>query len=340
MKQLIFTYEGYDICNLGDYIQSIAAKQFAFEGVVYHHRDQLSNYQGNEVAVIMNGWFTHKPENWPPSLKLRPLFVSFHINKAAYDSLLSEKSIKYLKQHEPIGCRDERTKEMLQQKGVDAYFSSCLTTTLGLTYKQTEERKYICIVEPVHFIPEANRRLQKFKFIFYYLKFLRGIHKYKKNLEDNNKKRVSLKDRNHFFSIIRSYILIKQILTKEDIKNIKVLVHSHYQNDYPTNEARFKRADELLKLYSNARLVITSRIHCALPCLGIGTPVVFMKNEDDSEESICRFGGLLDLLNVIKFKKNKIIDNPFQSNITSIKNKEDWKLYKDILVKTCRDFLQ
>lgn len=91
MKFNIFTYEGFKDTNIGDYIQSLAARQFLDkENIAYIHRDKLNdvNY---ESKAIMNGWFSHYPENWPPSDKIYPLFVSFHINSAVYDTLLSDK---------------------------------------------------------------------------------------------------------------------------------------------------------------------------------------------------------------------------------------------------------
>jgi hypothetical protein len=40
--------------------------------------------------------------------------------------------------------------------------------------------------------------------------------------------------------------------------------------------ARMARAEALLELYATARAVVTSRLHCALPCLALGTPVLFI----------------------------------------------------------------
>lgn len=42
---------------------------------------------------------------------------------------------------------------------------------------------------------------------------------------------------------------------------------------------RFKNVEELLKTYQSAKLVITSRLHCALPCLALGTPVLLLYDE-------------------------------------------------------------
>jgi hypothetical protein len=65
-----------------------------------------------------------------------------------------------------------------------------------------------------------------------------------------------------------------------------------------TNEEKFAMAEDLLHKYAKAKLVITSRIHCALPCLAMGTPVIFINGFDSFVDS-CRFDGILDLFNRI-----------------------------------------
>ena len=57
---------------------------------------------------------------------------------------------------------------------------------------------------------------------------------------------------------------------------------------------KFWQAEELLSRYAKAQLVITSRLHCALPCLAMGTPVIFIhpKYHEDT-----RFAGLREILN-------------------------------------------
>jgi len=52
--------------NIGDEIQSIAARQFLPRVDIYVERDSLNNVVSDEkIKLIMNGWFTHKPENCP-----------------------------------------------------------------------------------------------------------------------------------------------------------------------------------------------------------------------------------------------------------------------------------
>ncbi len=47
---------------------------------------------------------------------------------------------------------------------------------------------------------------------------------------------------------------------------------------------------ELLRIYrENARLIITPRIHCAMPCLAMGIPVVFLcRNTNDERFSVIK----------------------------------------------------
>ncbi|HIP92256.1 MAG TPA: hypothetical protein EYH25_02205 [Thermotoga sp.] len=128
--------------NLGDDIQALAAKQFLPRVDVILDREFLNQVSSKDIIkVIMNGWFTHRPDNWPPSFNIEPLFISFHISPAIANKLLSRKTVEYLKKYEPIGCRDEYTRDLLKSKGVDAYFSGCLTLTLDYGYSHLKNPK-------------------------------------------------------------------------------------------------------------------------------------------------------------------------------------------------------
>lgn len=75
--------------NIGDYIQALAAAQFFDSIDTLIERERLDEYDGEKVKMIMNGWYMHHPEHWPPSPKIRPLFVAFHINSAVRSGLLT-----------------------------------------------------------------------------------------------------------------------------------------------------------------------------------------------------------------------------------------------------------
>jgi hypothetical protein len=55
-----------------------------------------------------------------------------------------------------------------------------------------------------------------------------------------------------------------------------VLAVSHEDPVTIGHAARMAKAQALLDLYGRAKAVITTRLHCALPCLAIGTPVLFV----------------------------------------------------------------
>jgi len=50
-------------------------------------------------------------------------------------------------------------------------------------------------------------------------------------------------------------------------------------------DIKLAMAEELLKQYRDrARLVITSKIHCAMPCIAMGIPVVFLYDTDKQND--------------------------------------------------------
>lgn len=166
-EKILLVYGDIRTVNIGDYIQSLAAKQY-FDDEDYElvNRDELGLYSGVPAKVIMNAWLTYKPENWPPSNKITPLFVALHINSSVEKIMLSPENIGYFKKYEPIGCRDIYTMNLFKSRGVDAYFSSCLTTTLDLTYKVPKHREGIYIVDPLAYMPNGKGVIEILKTLF------------------------------------------------------------------------------------------------------------------------------------------------------------------------------
>ena len=67
------------------------------------------------------------------------------------------------------------------------------------------------------------------------------------------------------------------LLEKSDIE-VKKMTHWVDPAIYSllSLEKRMERVEEILSIYQNARLVITDRLHTALPCLAIGVPVILI----------------------------------------------------------------
>jgi hypothetical protein len=70
-----------------------------------------------------------------------------------------------------------------------------------------------------------------------------------------------------------------------------ILLTSHADSCTSDSEARFTKAQALLNHYQSAACVITSRLHCALPCLAFGTPVFVV----DTLKDQTRYSGLNSL---------------------------------------------
>lgn len=322
MKYSIMTYaEGGRWFNIGDYIQSLAAKQFLPQVDSYVNRERLGQYNGEQSQIILNGWFTHHPETWVPSAQLHPLFVSLHINSSAADRMLSESGITYLKKHEPIGCRDHYTVRLLESKGIKAYFTGCLTLTLDSYAKKdsTQNDGKIYIVDPLYGFPNKDR-------IFINAKsFIKGVIK---------GDILNMNSANEFMQKIFN----KSLLDKAEY------IKQELPKDTYTEDEKFILAEELLKKYSTAKLVITSRIHCALPCLALGTPVIYL-NGFEKEFDACRMEGLSDLFHTINVnRKTKEISSNFEisglidENIV-LENKQDYLILANELKKKVNSFI-
>ena len=284
----------YRESNLGDDIQAFAALQFMPRVDHFVHRDSIGAFagpaEGEKVKIVLNGWFMGS-RSWPPAPSLVPLFVSFHISQHHYaedkqwggkNFLLSKESIAYFKEHGPIGCRDLSTLRLLEAKGVDAYFSGCLTLTLGSILDQPiapEAREEILIVEP--------------------------------NL-----------DLRALFDSIPAHLKPKT----------SFITHQTTLADPP--ELRLNTVSSLLQRYAAAKFVVTSRLHCALPCLALGTPVLFVPPGHD----LSRFDGIWELLNVARTGDGLITETiPWENPIP---NPDRYRPLAEQLSQKCRQFFR
>jgi hypothetical protein len=322
---LIYERNKSNIFNIGDYIQSLAAFQFfGNKDSLYLNREHLNEYDGEEIKLIVNGWFMHQPQNWPPSSKIHPLFISFHINSLAKEKMLTEKSINYFKRHEPIGCRDYDTASLLNAKGVAAYFSGCLTLTLGKSYtSRSISRKGIYFVD-VHHVP-----LRKFSSI---LKMIGLLFKKYDLISKLSKKNRGNKSIRNLLSFSFFYSTYNKMFTDEVLINAEYIQHE-IPDSFDSEEQKFEYAECLLKKYSEAQYVVTSRIHCALPCLSMETPVLYVENVNQSLASSCRLKGLRELFHIINYNKGNLASEFVNKKITSefkFKNKE---LYQELYKK-------
>ena len=331
MKQGVLSYQELSkdkLFNIGDYIQSIAAMQYLDNNkpISYIDREYLNQFKEEKTKLILNGWFMHNVKNWPPSDNIKPLFISFHINNSAASGMLSKVGVDYLKKFQPIGCRDYNTEKILKDKGIDAYFSGCLTLTLGHTFcnkviNKIGTQEEILIVDPlvstyVSGKPSIKELISLVMVLFVNPVIIFKLFKKQKQSEDiildGFKESIKV-----LLSTIRFYRTFRSCLSKEVMLKATHITHMLLSKKYPTNQMRFDKAQQLLERFSTAKYVITSRIHCALPCLAMGTPVAYIVNHDENDISHCRFGGISDLFRTINvsIKRGKIIKSYFSSKL-------------------------
>jgi len=199
------------------------------------HRDAASaKHFKHPVWLVAFGWYMH-PEfrrfyDFPFDENVRPLFISFHINDRA---MLNERAIDYLNRYAPIGCRDWSTVYILREFGIPAFFSGCITTTLGKLFS------------PIG--PAVTRQGTAF------------VDSRPSPGDPCNEATISTQ-------------------VGKGVKDGEMVIN-------------LKQALEMLHGYRKYRRVVTSRLHCYLPCRALGLDVEFRpKTRAD-----VRFEGLLDL---------------------------------------------
>jgi len=270
--------------NLGDYIQSLAAWQYLPKNYkpIFIDRDSLKYYDGQNVTMIMNGWYFLNENNDYFSNKINPIFVSFHISNKKD---INNSTIEYLKKHEPIGCRDKSTQRLLSKYGIRAYFSSCLTTTLDIDYKI-----------------------------------------------DNRERENNIIFCDYKFGNFRQADEILKSMINYNFNKTEFITHTYTKNS--SHEQRFELSIKLLKRYAKAKLVITSRIHCALPCLAMGTPVILINKKYDKN----RFDGIYELLNTVgKNKKGEFSVNIKFDNNGNVINSDYYLKFSNKLKQRIMD---
>ena len=189
----------------------------------------------------MNGFYDLDEGNNVNSEQIIPIYTSIHIS----NNFINSNTVNNLKKYKPIGCRDNKTLKLLMNKGIDAYFSGCLTTTLD-----------------IDFAVDDTKRNNEIIFIDY--------------------KFGSFNKADKFLYSLKAY----------DFSNIIHITHSLNLTNGHLN--RFKIAKNLLDRYARAKLVVTTKLHGALPCLALHTPVIFINLKYDD-----RFSGLYELFNSI-----------------------------------------
>lgn len=190
---------------------------------------------------------------------------------------------EYLKKYEPIGCRDYYTQERLEERGIQNYFSGCVTLTLKKREIKKPEREYIVLVGVGKAVEKAVQ----------------------KQLEGTG---IDVK--------------IIAPTRKEPSTNL-------------TWEERKAEVESMLDLYQNAKCVLTFRLHCALPCLALETPVLLVRPNFNS----VRFTPYKDWSHTAT--PDRVINGAFKDfMLNPPENPDDYKPVRAQLEKRIGEFIE
>jgi hypothetical protein len=262
--------------NLGDHIQIICGlrllSRLGVEPTRFIDRDNEIksapglNEENGPVGILLNGWFKTNPGEWPPHPKLAPIMIGFHMRPFQCPELLSDASVDFFRRHQPIGCRDVSTENLLRSKNVEAFTSNCLSLTLPRRIDNPTTQTEV-------FVVSRDER-------------------------------------------IKNYL-------PQSIGPYTFICHYSDSNDFAAN---MLRAEQFLETYrSRAKLIVTTMLHCALPAIAMGIPVVafYPLNDETAHGSDReRFASLEGLVRVHRFEEIESVDwNPKPVDAGEIKLK-------------------
>lgn len=155
--------------NIGDYMQGWgvwnAYEQMNIDKnqIVYCQKYPLEGFCPKEkVILVMNNMFSGYGINGalnslPTPDWVIPLFIGFN----CHDEAVISENESYFRKWQPVGCRDEKTKELMLRHGIEAYLTGCSSILLERRKSIPKEPKvYIVDVTPklMQVLPEKYKR--------------------------------------------------------------------------------------------------------------------------------------------------------------------------------------
>ena len=134
-------------------------------------------------------------------------------------------------------------------------------------------------------------------------------------------------------------------VSEEVIKKVKenteykVEILSHTLEPKKTKKTSFSKrmenVEEILKKYQESHLVITTRLHVALPCVALGTPVILLHKEKFDEDRLKTFFDYFQ-----NYSEENFINIDIEDILKRPKpNEKDYLKIKKFLDKKCRKFI-
>jgi len=309
--------------NLGDNIQNIAVRQLLHKYLpdrsiqYYLDRDSgvlldahtlvpvnMDAHKGLKVAVVYSGWWDGAyTDNFPPNPEFVShwLILSFHVNELPKDA-----SYSWLNERQ----RNDRSggKSLIDPNRfhlLNEQFVGCRDPhTVRMFHKQGYTRAYLsrCLTMTLGTV---------YPLVPY-------------DLPPEERQKVYLVDVDADSPVLHHSGMPAHL-------RAQIVPVSHVWEGDPNDiHGKNHRALELLQMYARAKLVITSRLHCALPSLSYGTPVLSLYHDMND----VRFEGLLDSVSVLG--RDKIYWNDLMGK--HVRKTHDWHLKVKSMMSTVEEW--
>jgi len=99
-------------------------------------------------------------------------------------------------------------------------------------------------------------------------------------------KRPQVRTQNYVCCVDAPRDVVQTLRTYAAGCDVQELTHQ-LENPSADFDARMENVRQMLRIYAGARFIVTRRLHCAMACLAIGTPVLLIYNSD--YEDVTRF---------------------------------------------------
>ena len=284
--------------NVGNEIQSIAARRFLPQ-VDYHvDFNNLSTFKADEeFKIIMNAWYLHEKKSWPPiDENIDPLLISMHLNTNNKNT--------------PEAFLSEESREFLSKYG-----------PVGARDPLTQEflqsngiDSYFsgCLTLTL----KGNPDVEKEDYIVLV------------DVSDDVVSYVKSKTDKHVYVVSQA---LPTDLSKRKLSKEYFFLEDRIYN----SQEKFFYGECLLNLYQRASCVITKRLHTALPCLALETPVMVIT--DDIVNGERRFSGFNEWFDFLTLEDYKANYNLFDVN-NPPENRKDYLKYRNELISTVKKF--
>lgn len=232
--------------NSGDEMQTFPGLQFIPYVTDYVDRDDGLPKSTNVDYSFGNAWWGTSSA-FPPPNKVQMLLTSIHTSGDFLNVVRAKLSYfhTYNQQVGPIGARDLSTYQFFKDKcEVAVYMSSCFTQMMGINRPGMTD-----------IVPTTSNSMKR-----------------RNNTTDSgSEKRLIV------------VVDVDPKLLPDTIRNKAKFLSANVDDKLKmSRKARFEHAMTLLRLYKDeAMVVITSRLHSALPASAYGVPVIFMEPHDE-----------------------------------------------------------